>query len=284
MAVYAIGDVQGCFDALQSLLASAGFDPEKDRLWFCGDLVNRGPDSAKVLRYLRALGTRAVTVLGNHDLHLLAVSAGEAPKPQDTFFDVLAAPDRDDLLDWLRQRPVLHHDDELGFTLVHAGLPPRWDLGRAQRNAKELETVLRGPGYTEFLDNMYGDEPTQWSEHLRGWDRLRFIVNAFTRMRYCDEDGRLSLRNSGPPGTQDAHLVPWFEASGRRTTGLRILFGHWATLTLGDAIDPRHGVYHLDTGCAWGGRLTAMRLGDGRFFSVPCPPARTPNLAAGRCV
>ena len=270
MATYAIGDVQGCAEALFSLLEHMGFHPERDRLWFAGDLVNRGPRSLAVLRFVRGLGERAVTVLGNHDLHLLAAAAGaRTPKARDTFGDVLDAPDRIALLGWLAGRPLLHHDEASGYAMVHAGLPPQWTLAEAGALAREVEEVLRGTEARALLHDMYGDEPRRWSPALRGFARRRFIINALTRIRYVAPDGGLDLRDAGPPGTQARGLVPWFEAPGRRSRGARIVFGHWATLALHAPVDPVHRVHHLDTGCVWGGALSALRLEDGRRFSVP---------------
>ena len=274
MATYAIGDVQGCAGALRSLLAHLGFAPERDRLWFAGDLVNRGPHSLAVLRFVRDLGERAVTVLGNHDLHLLASAAGaRALKSRDTFGDVLHAPDRDELLAWLRRQPLLHEDPESGYTLVHAGLAPQWTLGEARALACEVEEHLRGDAHEALLHDMYGNEPVRWSPSLRGFERSRFIVNALTRIRYVTPGGALDLREAGPPGTQAPGLVPWFEAPGRRSRGARIVFGHWATLRLRAPDEAAHRVHHVDTGCVWGGHLSALRLEDRRLFSVPCRPS-----------
>ncbi|KAB2931258.1 MAG: symmetrical bis(5'-nucleosyl)-tetraphosphatase [Candidatus Contendobacter sp.] len=257
MAVYAIGDVQGCHDPLLRLLDLLRFDPAADVLWLVGDLVNRGPHSVEVLRLVHGLGERAVTVLGNHDLTLLAVAAGRVkPKRKDTFHTILAAPDQGELLDWLRRRPLLHHDPALGFTLVHAGLPPQWDLELAQSCAAELETTLRGPNCEDFLAHMFGGEPRRWRDDLAGYDRLRFIVNALTRMRFCAADGTLSLSEKGPPGGQEPSLLPWFAVPGRRNAGLNLVFGHWAALGYYRA----PGIYALDSGCVWGNRLTAIRL------------------------
>jgi bis(5'-nucleosyl)-tetraphosphatase (symmetrical) len=268
MAVYAIGDVQGCYDALLHLLETLRFDPARDRLWFCGDLVNRGPLSLGVLRLVHSLGDRALSVLGNHDLTLLAVAAGcRQPRHKDTFHAILAAPDREPLLEWLRCCPMLHHDDSLGFTLVHAGLPPPWDLSQAQHCAAELETVLRGPGYRDFLARMFGSEPRRWRSDLAGVDRLRFTVNSLTRMRYCHADGSLDFSHKGAPGSQPAGLSPWFELPERRNADLRLVFGHWAALGYYRA----PGIYALDSGCVWGGRLTAVCLNEPeRVYSVPC--------------
>lgn len=276
MAIYAIGDVQGCFAALQQLLKDMDFSADADTLWFTGDLVNRGPQSADVIRFVMGLGERAISVLGNHDLHLLAVAAGKAKiKRRDTITDVLQSRDRDQLLGWLRRRPLLHHDADLDLTLVHAGLLPQWDLGTATTLAQEVESVLRGPNYDEFFAHMYGDRPPVWREDLTGWDRLRLIVNAFTRLRYCDRSGRIDLAPTGAPGVQPEHLLPWFQFPGRRSEALTIIFGHWSTLGLWQ----KNGVIGLDTGCVWGRALTAVRLDDGRreFFQTRCRQQRSPK-------
>lgn len=273
MATYAIGDIQGCFDQLQALLDKIEFRRERDRLWFAGDLVNRGPKSLETLRFIRDLGDAAVAVLGNHDLHLLAVAGGHVqPRRRDHLDDVLQAPDREALLEWLRHCPLLHHDAGSGYTLVHAGLPPQWDLQQAQACAQEVETTLHGTDCQAFFAHMYGNEPDQWSESLRGWERLRFITNCLTRLRYCDLDGRLHLGASGPPGSQPPGYLPWFEVPGRASASMHIVFGHWSTL--GPRNDP--GIYPLDTGCVWGAQLTALRLEDRRLFSVPCPADLVP--------
>ncbi len=277
MAVYAIGDVQGCYDSLRQLLDKLRFDPARDKLWFTGDLVNRGPCSAKVLRLVRGLGARAVTVLGNHDLHLLAVATGaRPPSPKDSFGDVLAADDRDELLDWLRHRPLLHHDAELGYTLVHAGLLPQWDLAIAKHLAAEVEAVLRGPQSTAFLAQMYGDAPDCWDDALLGTARWRVIVNAFTRLRYCLPDGRMDLAPVGPPGTQPPGRLPWFRIPGRKTGDERVIFGHWSMLGpyCGD------GVLAIDSGCLWGRQLTAARLDvqPPILTWVDCPALHQPGV------
>ncbi len=276
MPVYAIGDIQGCYDALQALLAKFRFDPERDRLWFTGDLVNRGPRSADVVRFVRDLGDRAVCVLGNHDLHLLAIAAGHVqPKKRDSLTDILNAPDREALLGWLRRRPFLHHDQKLGHTLVHAGLVPQWDLAEAGRLAAEIETTLQGPAGNELLRHMYGDMPARWGEALQGWERARLIVNAFTRLRFCAADGEMHLQHKGAPGTQPSHLMPWFQVPGRRSRGLHIIFGHWSTLGVWNS----DGVICIDSGCLWGHSLTAVRL-DGRepeFFRVACAQQQVPH-------
>jgi bis(5'-nucleosyl)-tetraphosphatase (symmetrical) len=276
MAVYAIGDIQGCCDELLELLAILRFDRENDRLWFVGDLVNRGPKSLETLRFVRGLGQSAITVLGNHDLHLLAAAHGIRPDSidGDTLEPILAAPDRDALIDWLRHQPLLHYDRELGYLMVHAGLPPQWDLKLAQRCAGEVETVLRGDRLESFLSRMYGNKPKQWSTELDGWDRLRFIINCFTRMRYCDRNGRLDLKSSGPPGSQPEGYYPWFEIPARASGDINIIFGHWSTLRPSDT----PGVYPIDQGCLWGGQLTALRI-DTRpeRIELPCRGWLKPN-------
>jgi len=271
MATYAIGDIQGCLQELQALLRETGFEPGRDRLWLTGDLVNRGPDSLGVLRLVRGLGDSAIAVLGNHDLHLLAVAHGNTDRlhKRDTLDAVLGAPDRDELLEWLRRRPMLHYESEPGFLMVHAGLAPQWDLRVSVNSARELESVLRGHRYREFLDHMYGNSPERWDPGLSGWPRMRFITNCLTRMRYCLTDGTLNLKAKGPPGTQPPGCVPWFEVPGRRTQGLPVIFGHWSTLRLDQEAASRADIHPLDTGCVWGGSLTALRLEDRRLFSVP---------------
>jgi len=257
MTAYAIGDIQGCHAELERLLDRLDFDPAADRLWLAGDLVNRGPESLAVLRRVRALGDAAIVVLGNHDLHLLAVAAGNARhSKKSTLGAILRAPDRDELLDWLRRRPLLHHDPELGLTLVHAGLPPQWDLAEALACAHELETVLRSDDYPEFLHAMYGNEPARWSPDLSGIERLRFITNALTRLRFCAPDGTLALKEKGEIGSQSPGLLPWFQVPGRRTRADRIVFGHWSALGYWSG----ENVWAIDSGCLWGGALTALRL------------------------
>jgi len=268
MAVYAIGDVQGCADALYALLAEIGFRRHVDELWFTGDLVNRGPKSAEVLRFIMGLGDGARTVLGNHDLHLLAHAAGHGRRhAEDTIQDVLGADDCPELLAWLRSRPLLYHDAHLGFTLVHAGLLPQWNLAAAQALAREAETAIRASAESDLFVHMYGDRPDRWEASLRGWDRLRVVINAFTRLRYCDTAGHIDLRYKGAPGTQPQGLVPWFDVPGRENRDLRIVFGHWSALGLWQGA----GVIGLDSGCLWGGMLSAVRLDRSlAFFSVPC--------------
>lgn len=268
MAVYAIGDLQGCHDSLLKLLDRIRYKPDEDRLWFCGDLVNRGPDSLATLRYVKRLGHRAISVLGNHDLHLIAAARDRSKmRKNDTFNDILDAEDGQELVDWLRRRPLLHHDKALGYTLVHAGLSPQWDFDTAKRCAREVELVLASDEHGELLDQMYGDQPDLWDDALSGIARWRYIINCFTRLRFVTADGRVSLKDKGGPGTQGEGLVPWFEHPERRHADLHIIFGHWSTLKR----QPGQGIYPLDTGCVWGGRLTALQLDeDGGWFSVGC--------------
>jgi bis(5'-nucleosyl)-tetraphosphatase (symmetrical) len=271
MATYAIGDIQGCYDEFRILLDRIGFHPEQDRLWLAGDLVNRGPQSLAVLRFARSLGERAVCVLGNHDLHLLAVSQGNRKHYGDgSLDDVLEAPDREELLEWLRHRPLLFRNRKKRFTMIHAGLPPQWDLNMAEACAHEVEQVLRGPGFGALMQHMYGDQPTRWSPELQGIERQRFIINCLTRLRYCTPKGKLGLRFKDAPGTQPSGYLPWFEAPGRASARERIVCGHWSTLGFLN----RHNVWSLDTGCLWGGRLTAMRVRRKKRLvavQVPCP-------------
>ena len=257
MATYAVGDIQGCYDELRALLDRIGFDPISDKLWLVGDLVNRGPESLSVLRYVKALGEQAVTVLGNHDLHLLALAAGNDRYAGKSNLDaILAAPDRDDILHWLRHRPLMHIDEQKRFAMIHAGLPPQWDLAQARACAAEVEVELQGPGHTEFLHAMYGNEPDGWSADLSGTERLRFITNCFTRLRYCDLEGKLLLNEKAVPGNQPEHAIPWYKVPGRATRDKRIVFGHWSTL----GYVAEHNVWGLDSGCLWGGKLTAVRI------------------------
>ena len=261
MATYAIGDVQGCYDELQELLARVGFNREHDRLWFVGDLVNRGPKSLQVLRFVKELGDRAKVVLGNHDLHLVTQYEGfERKRADDTFADVLGAPDARELVDWMRTRPMLHVEG--GWAMVHAGLLPSWSIENAASLAREVESALRAPDYREFLKNMYGSKPERWDDSLSGWDRLRVIVNAFTRMRYCKADGTMEFHTTGAEAP--AGFDAWFDA---RQAPESVVFGHWSQLGL--KLTGR--VAGLDSGCVWGGPLTALRLEDRWLVQVPSP-------------
>jgi bis(5'-nucleosyl)-tetraphosphatase (symmetrical) len=273
MALYAIGDVQGCNHELGTLLQALQFDADRDRLWFVGDLVNRGPDSLGVLRRIRALGGAATVTLGNHDLHLLAVAFGSArTRSDDTLEQTLAAPDRDALLEWLMNQPLIHEDRALNLCMVHAGFAPQWDLNLARECAREFERSLRRDPMRLF-ERLYGDQPDLWDDALEGEARLRFIVNCFTRLRYVDAHGRLALRAKGSPKkAQTKSLIPWFEAEHARWRGPRIVFGHWSTLGFFN----HGGITGLDTGCVWGGALTALRLDvpDAAPVQVACVPSR----------
>jgi bis(5'-nucleosyl)-tetraphosphatase (symmetrical) len=269
MAVYAVGDIQGCYEDLRRALDAVGFEPDADRLWCVGDLVNRGPDSLGVLRFIRQLGDSAVCVLGNHDLHLLALAAGN-PKHRDThsLSDVLNAADRDELLGWLRHRPLLHHDAALDFVMIHAGLPPQWDLAMAEACAAEVEAVLRGPEHRAYFMQMYGNKPRRWDPALSGMERWRFTTNCLTRLRFCTLNGSLCLKEKGPPGSQAAGRLPWFEHPDRKTRAQRILCGHWSTL----GYRTSDNIWAIDTGCLWGGELTLLRI-DGEQpqpWNAPC--------------
>lgn len=271
MATYAIGDVQGCYEPLQRLLAHINFDPQLDQLWFAGDLVNRGPQSLEVLRFIKKLGRRAISVLGNHDLHLLAMHYTKLnSRKSDTLNAIFTAPDCDELLNWLRHRPLLHLDQAQNWCMTHAGLPPKWSANTAQQRAHEVEARLTSDDCTPFFENMYGNKPNLWSDELTGFDRLRVIVNSLTRMRFVDDQGRLDLTSKEGLDTAPAGFKPWFEITPRQASTTRLLFGHWAALN-GQA--NAENVFALDTGCVWGGRLTALRLEDQKRFSVAATPA-----------
>jgi bis(5'-nucleosyl)-tetraphosphatase (symmetrical) len=275
MALYLIGDVQGCDSALGRLLAKVGFSPSRDTLYLLGDLVNRGPQSEAVLRRLMGYGGAAVSLLGNHDLSLLAIAYGHAaPHRNDTIDAILRAPDRDALLDWLRsQRMALR---EHGLLMVHGGVLPQWDAAQVMQLAGEVEAVVRGPRLAAFLPHMYGNEPAQWSDSLRGPDRLRVIVNALTRLRFCTPAGVMHLKATGRPDQAPPGTLPWFDVPGRKTAGETIAFGHWSTL----GYLRRPDIIALDTGCVWGGCLSALRLspaGDHELVQVECEQSQPPG-------
>lgn len=271
MATYAIGDLQGCVEPLQRLLEKCRFDPAADRLWFVGDLVNRGPHSAEVLRLVRALGEAAVVVQGNHDLSLLMAARGLGKRHRsDTFHHVLDAPDGAELLEWLRHRPMMHVEGN--HAMVHAGLLPQWTVAQAAALAREVEAVLRGPDFHGFLDHMWGSQPDAWNDALAGWDRLRVIVNAMTRMRFCTADGRMEFHAKGRPDSAPAGYVPWFEVPGAAWRSHVVVCGHWSAL----GFRCSDNLLALDTGCLWGGCLTAARLEDGAVFQVQCPQGAAP--------
>jgi bis(5'-nucleosyl)-tetraphosphatase (symmetrical) len=265
MAIYAVGDIQGCYAELQQLLEQICFDPAQDQLWLVGDLVNRGPDSLQVLRLVKSLGDSAITVLGNHDLHLLAVSEGAAELHRsDTLDEVLGASDRDELLFWLRQQRLLHIEGN--NVLVHAGLLPQWSIKQAASLAHEVEGILRGGDYATFLARMYGNSPHNWDNELTGYKRLRVIINALTRMRLCTPQGEMEFKFKGEVGNIPAGYLPWFEVPERKSRKATVIFGHWSALGL--KVMPN--IIALDTGCLWGGPLTAIRLEDRQIFQERC--------------
>ena len=274
MATYAIGDIQGCYDSLCRLLETCAFDPAQDRLWLVGDLVNRGPKSLETLRLIKSLGPAALTVLGNHDLYLLMVAEGGAQYrgKDDTLQPVLDAPDAGELLDWLRRQPLCHVED--GFCLVHAGLLPQWSITRARALAREVEAALAGPDYHAFILNLWGSEPAAWSDTLTGWARLRVIVNAMTRMRFCTLDGVMDFRSKGETTNAPAGHVPWFAVPNRQSADSVLVTGHWSALGL--KITPN--LLALDSGCLWGGHLTALRLEDRWVCQVDCSPGEAQPL------
>jgi len=280
MSIYCIGDIQGCDDALDRLLAHMGYSPSRDTVYLLGDLVNRGPQSAAVLRRCRTHEGSLLPLLGNHDLHLLAVAHGvRKPSRRDTLASILEAPDRDALLDWLRHQPLVRQvpygADAL--LLVHAGALPQWSAADVLRHAAEVEAVLRGPNLADFLQEMYGNQPAQWHDDLRGSDRLRVIVNALTRLRFCTPAGEMDFNSTESAAQAPAGLLPWFDVPGRRTAGAPIAFGHWSTLGRMNRPD----LLALDTGCVWGGCLTAVRFGatlaQREFTHVNCPQAQQPG-------
>ncbi|WP_313210127.1 symmetrical bis(5'-nucleosyl)-tetraphosphatase [Stenotrophomonas sp.] len=289
MSVWAIGDLQGCYDVTQRLLEKIKFDPAVDKLWFCGDLVNRGGQSLETLRLVHSLRESSVIVLGNHDLSLLAVGARteeEQRKVNPDLLRIVQAEDRDELLEWLRLQKLAHVDRELGWMMIHAGLAPKWTTQLAEKHAREVEQQLHGSGYRKLFRNMYGDKPS-WSPGLAGYDRSRAIINLFTRMRYCTPRGRIGIEDKGTPGTQEQGLYPWFEVPGRAERDLKIVCGHWSALGL----TITQGVHAIDTGAVWGGKLTALQLDTEELrvvqvpgrdvpkpVSAPRPPARRPAV------
>ena len=271
MSAYAIGDIQGCYSELQNLLNEINFDERRDELWFTGDLVNKGPKSLQTLRFIKALGVNAKITLGNHDLHLLAVAKNIQPLlKKDTIQEILAADDVKELIDWLKSRPLLITDDNLNFTMVHAGLPPQWSLENAKEFAKECELILQSEKINKLLAEMYGDTPNIWVNSLQDYAKQRFIINCFTRIRFCNSDGMLDFDAKVAPGKQNTSLIPWYSLPNRKTKDNKIIFGHWSTVHIGNEKNfKQYNVYPIDTGCLWGGRLTAMRLEDEKVFSVP---------------
>lgn len=265
MAIYTVGDIQGCYHELVQMLELIQFDKEEDQLWLVGDLVNRGADSVSVLRLVKSMGDAAITVLGNHDLHLLAVAAGVAElHHSDTLDEILAAPDREELLTWLRHQRMLHVQDD--FVLLHAGLLPDWSVQKAQQLAHEVEQALRGADYITLLEKMYGNTPDKWDDALTGYIRLRVITNALTRMRICSVAGEMQFKFKGELGDVPQGYLPWYALPQRASADATVVFGHWSALGL--IVKPN--VIALDTGCLWGGNLTAIRLEDRQIFQVKC--------------
>jgi bis(5'-nucleosyl)-tetraphosphatase (symmetrical) len=278
MATYAIGDLQGCLDPLQRLLDHLDYNPQQDKLWFVGDLVNRGPQSLETLRFVRNLDTNAISVLGNHDLHLLAIAlTGKKSKGKDTLGEILAAPDRDELIDWLRRRPLAHHDATLASILVHAGIPPAWDIATTLQCTAEVEAILAGDQAAELLSMMYSDQPELWSNQLQGLERQRYIINAVSRMRYLHPDGRMEFKYKCSPSEAPPHLIPWYAAT-RQALGARIFFGHWSTLGRVRLPDDQVEALALDTGCLWGGTLSAIQINtpDLPLFHEDCVQSAKP--------
>lgn len=279
MATYAIGDVQGCFDELKALLALINFNSDRDRLLFCGDLVNRGPKSLETLRFIKSLEDNAFSVLGNHDLHLLATAfTQKKPGKKDTLKELLQAADSAELLTWLRHQPMMLNDKENNITLLHAGLHPAWSIEKALQLAAEVEQILQSDNHISFYKQMYGDKPFIWSESLSGWPRYRFITNTLTRLRYCDENGKPALNAKGAPGSQAKHLYPWYEVPGRKSQHDTIIFGHWSTLPHAGK-ECINNTCAIDSGCLWGGALTAMRIDEKPFVytHINCPGAQKPS-------
>lgn len=272
MSTYAVGDLQGCFHSFLNLLEACRFDPARDRLWLVGDLINRGPHSLQVLRWLHANGQSITSVLGNHDLHALAVHEGFVePHRNDTLDELLDAPDRDLLFDWLRLQSLAHAED--GYLVVHAGLLPQWNAAEARILAQEVETALRGPEYRSFLASMYGNQPDRWEENLSGMGRLRVITNAMTRLRACTPQGRMEFRFKGEPKDIPPGYLPWFDIKTRNSRKDTLIFGHWSALGL----VIRKKLIGLDSGCLWGGKLSALRLEDRKLFQVPRAPEDAPK-------
>ncbi len=265
MPTYAIGDIQGCFAAFRRLLQKINYNAKQDKLWLAGDLVNRGPDSLETLRWIKELGDRAVTVLGNHDMHLLAVAEGVGKKRAvDTFEKLLSAPDKDELIGWLRRRPLMYVEGD--FVLVHAGIHPHWTVERARELSSEVENALRVDTYHEFLNEMYGNEPRRFDDNLKGTERLRFIANTMTRMRVVTQNGDIDLNFTGKPENAPEGTTPWHETPGRLSADKIIVCGHWAA----QGVTIRKNLIAIDSGCGWGGRLSAVRLDDRSLFQVSC--------------
>ena len=278
MATYVIGDLQGCYDELQQLLNLIHYQPKQDELWFAGDIVNRGPKSLDCLRFVKNLGSKGKMVLGNHDFHLLAAYSGVEKflSKSDTLTDIINAPDADELMDWLRQQPLMVRHEFLPLVMVHAGIPPQWTISQAQSYAEEVHKSLKADDWQEQLrHHLFGSEPTLWQENLVGWDRLRYIVNAFARMRYCSAEGELEFSQKGKPESNTGQFQPWFTWPHRKNKTAEIFFGHWSTLGAIDA----YNIHTTDTGCLWGGKLTAYCLDTKTRHTIDCPQACQPKKA-----
>jgi len=272
MAIFVVGDLQGCCDPFARLLDQTGFDPAQDQLWLVGDLINRGPDSLGTLRRVIALGDAATVVLGNHDLHLLGAASGARKlRGDDTLSAILDAPDAAELIDWIRTRKIAHHSGE--FIMVHAGVVPDWNASDIMLRAAEVEQALRAPDWQEFMRHMYGNSPHRWKDKLEGWPRLRMLVNIFTRLRFCTTQGELDFESKDSAANAPPGMLPWFDIPGRRSADHTLVFGHWSTLGL----VMRENLLATDTGCVWGGKLTAIRLPERALFQVDCPGYRTPG-------
>lgn len=281
MATYAIGDIQGCHQQLVQLLSKIHFNQDSDQLWFTGDLTNRGPRSLETLRLIYSLRDNITVILGNHDLHLLATAYHHKhPGKKDTFSDILQAPDKQKLLDWLRHQSLIHQDKILNVTMIHAGIHPGWSIAKAKTLSLEVEKILQhNEKHIGFYEHMYGDKPVQWSDGLNSWSRLRFITNVLTRSRYYDGSDRLHLNPKGMPGTQAQGYYPWYEIEHRKSRDERIIFGHWSTLDFTVDIYAKHNVFPIDTGCLWGGKLTALRIDVEPFerIQINCPTLQKPG-------
>ena len=273
MSTYVIGDIQGCLTELKELLKKIKFSADKDIIWFTGDLINRGPKSLETLRYVRDMGQNAISVLGNHDLHMLAIYHGlQKQRPSDTLDSILNAPDNDNLIEWVSTLPLLHSANNDQHILVHAGIYPLWSIPQAKKYAREVESALRGDKLIDFLSNMYGNKPDSWNESLTGWERLRFITNTFTRMRYCTADAKLDLKSSVAPEKQKKALVPWYTLRPGNSEQ-HIFFGHWSTLGLNN----ENGTHCIDTGCLWGDKLTALKIDeDYQYYQINCKGEQNP--------
>ena len=279
MTTYVIGDLQGCFDELQSLLKSINYQSENDHLWFVGDIVNRGPKSLECLRFVKELNEqgKADMVLGNHDFHLLAAYAGleKFTSKSDTLSDILNAPDVDNLIDWLRLQPLLVTHPIYQAVMVHAGIPPQWTINEAKTYANEVQQKLAQPDWQNFVVNhLFGSEPNTWNNSLSGYDRIRYIVNAFARMRFCDANGKLEFKLKSAPTDSQSEYQPWFVFPNRRNKDYEIFFGHWSTL---GAIDAYH-IHSTDTGCLWGGQMTAYAIESKQRYTVDCEQQCKPRL------